>query len=283
MPEAPERTGALRGKVAFITGAARGQGRSHAVRLAEEGADIIAVDVCDSVETVDYPPATANDLAQTAELVTQAGGRIVTATVDVRDFGALSAAVARGVDELGRLDIVCANAGILTMGMSHELSEEQWRTIVEINLTGAWHTSKVATPYLIRQGEGGSLIFTSSTMGLKGGPFASAYATTKHGIVGLAKSLAMELAQFRIRSNVLHPTTVRSPMIDNPITLKSFRPDLDAPTSDDATPILRMLNLINEPWIESSAVSEAVVYLSSKAGESITGISLPIDLGAAAK
>ena len=283
MPEAPEGTGAVQGKVALITGAARGQGRSHAVRLAQEGADIIAVDLCGSVDTVGYPLATADDLAQTVDLVKEAGGRIVAAEADVRDLDALSAAVARGVEELGRLDIVCANAGILTMGMSHELSEEQWRTIVDINLTGAWHTSKVATPYLIGQGEGGVLIFTSSTMGLKGGPFASAYSATKHGIVGLAKSLAMELAQFRIRSNVLHPTTVRSPMIDNPVTLKSFRPDLEAPTSDDATPILQMLNLINEPWIEADAVSEAVLYLSSKAGENITGISLPIDLGVAAK
>ena len=158
--------GKVAGKVAFITGAARGQGRSHAVRLAEEGADIIAVDVCAPVPGVDYEPSTPDDLEETARLVRKLGQRIVAREADVRDFAGLQAVLLEGVSELGRLDIVCANAGILTMGQSHEQSEDQWRTMLDINLTGVWHTTKAATPILIEQNQGGSIIITSSTQGI---------------------------------------------------------------------------------------------------------------------
>ena len=276
-------SGRVAGKVAFITGAARGQGRSHALHLAAEGADIIAVDICKAIETVTYEGATPDDLSQTVDLVEQAGGRILALEADVRDFDALSAAVAQGVSEFGRLDIVCANAGILTMGMSHEQSEEQWQTIVDINLTGVWHTAKATIPQLIAQGEGGSIIVTSSLMGLKGGPFSSGYAATKHGVVGLAKSLAAELAAHRIRVNVLHPTNVLTPMLDNEMLRGMFRPDLEQPTLDDAKPAFAFLNMWNEPWVEPADVSQAVLYLASDEGRYVTGISMPIDLGASSK
>lgn len=276
-------TGRVDGKVAFITGAARGQGRSHAVRLAEEGADIIAVDICKSVETVTYEGATPGDLAQTAELVEKAGGRIVAVEADVRDFAALSDAVDRGISRFGRLDIVCANAGILTMGAAHEQSEEQWQTILDVNLTGAWHAAKATIPQLISQDTGGSIIFVSSLMGLKGGPFASGYAATKFGVVGLAKSLAAELAQHRVRVNVLHPTNVLTTMLDNEMLRGMFRPDLEHPTLEDAKPAFAFLNMWSEPWVDPADVSNAVLYLASEEGRYVTGISLPIDLGASSK
>lgn len=276
-------TGRVEGKVALITGAARGQGRSHALRLAEEGADIIAVDVCKAVETVPYEGATPSDLAQTVDLVEKAGGRILPIEADVRDFDALSKAVDSGVEAFGRVDIAVANAGILTMGASHEQSEEQWQTILDVNLTGSWHTAKAVIPHLISQGEGGSLIFISSTMGLKGGQYASGYAATKYGVVGLAKSLAAELAPHRIRVNTLHPTNVLTTMLDNEMLRGMFRPDVESPTLEDAKPVLSFLNMWNEPWVEPVDVSNGVLYLASEEGRYVTGISLPIDLGAAAK
>lgn len=276
-------TGRVQGKVALITGAARGQGRSHALRLAAEGADIIAVDVCKAVETVSYEGATPADLAETVDLVEQAGGRILPVEADVRDFAALAKAVEDGVAAFGRVDIAVANAGILTMGAAHEQSEEQWQTILDVNLTGSWHTAKAVIPQLISQGDGGSLIFISSTMGIKGGQFASGYAATKFGVVGLAKSLAAELAPHRIRVNTLHPTNVLTTMLDNEMLRGMFRPDLEQPTLEDAKPVLSFLNMWDEPWVEPADVSNGVLYLASDEGRYVTGISLPVDLGSAAK
>lgn len=276
-------TGRVAGKVALITGAARGQGRSHAIRLAEEGADVIAVDICRAVETVTYDPSTPEELAETVELVKKTGARIVAAEVDVRDFEALSEAVQRGIAELGRLDIVCANAGILATGASHEQSDEQWRTVLDVNLTGVWHTTKAAIPALIAGGRGGSIICTSSLMGLKGGPFASGYAASKFGIVGLAKSLAAELAPHRVRCNVVHPGSVLTPMLDNAMLRGMFRPDLDAPTLNDVIPAFASVSMWDEPWVDPSDVSNAVVFLASDEARFITGISMPIDIGASTK
>ncbi|MFR9801914.1 mycofactocin-coupled SDR family oxidoreductase [Pseudonocardia sp. RS010] len=276
--------GRVEGKVAFITGAARGQGRSHAVRLAEEGADIIAVDICGPVETQDgYPAATEDDLAETVELVEKLDRRIVAAKGDVREQAALDEVLGRGVAEFGRLDVVCANAGILTMGPTHEQSDQQWGTMIDINLTGVWHTAKAAIPFLIDQGQGGSIIITSSLVGLKGAAGASSYVAAKFGTVGLAKSLAHELAEHRIRVNTVHPTNVETHMLDNMMVRKAFRPDLEAPTFEEAKEVYSVPNIWPMPWVQTIDISNAVLWLASDESRYVTGIALPVDLGASAK
>jgi SDR family mycofactocin-dependent oxidoreductase len=205
-------TGRIEGKVAFITGAARGQGRSHALRLAEEGADIIAVDACASIGSVDkYPLATREDLDETVAEVEKRDRRIVARVADVRDGAALSAALNEGVAELGRLDIVVANAGIASYGLSWELDETTWQDMLDVNLTGVWHTAKAAVPHLIEGGSGGAMVFTSSTGGLRGIRQVGHYVATKHGIVGLMRTMANELAQHHIRVNTgTRPASTRT-------------------------------------------------------------------------
>src|SRR6201986_2631710 len=197
--------GRVAGKVAFITGAARGQGRSHAIRLAEEGADIIAVDICRDFDTVGYPMATEADLAETVKAVEALDRRIMATVADVRDATALKAAVDDGVAQLGRLDIVCANAGICTIQTWDEVTPQVWQDTLDTNLTGVWNTMVVAAPHLIANG-GGSIICTSSTAGIKGLPFLAPYVAAKHGVAGIARTLANELALYKIRVNPVHPT-----------------------------------------------------------------------------
>jgi SDR family mycofactocin-dependent oxidoreductase len=226
-------SGRVEGKVAFITGAARGQGRSHAVRLAEEGADIIAVDICRPVSSnTQIAPATPDDLAETADLVKQLNRRIVTAEVDVRDYEATKAAVDSGVEQLGRLDIVCANAGIGNGGQTLDhTSEADWTDMIDVNLSGVWKSVKAAVPHLISQGEGGSIILTSSVGGLKAYPHTGHYIAAKHGVVGLMRTFAVELGQHSIRVNSVHPTNVNTPLFMNEGTMKLFRPDLQNPST----------------------------------------------------
>ncbi|GAA4554487.1 mycofactocin-coupled SDR family oxidoreductase [Pseudonocardia xishanensis] len=276
-------TGRVEGKVALITGAARGQGRSHALRLAEEGADIIAVDVCAPIETVNYDPATPADLEETVRLVEKLDRRIVATQADVRDFDALQAAVDRGVSELGRLDIVLANAGIATYGPAAEQSEQQWETMIGINLTGVWHTAKAAIPTMTAQGSGGSIVITSSLAGIKGFPNSVSYSAAKFGVVGIARTLAHELAPHAIRVNTVHPTNVHTTMLDNPGIYKLFRPDLDNPTFEDAKDVYSVMNLMPLPWVETIDISNAILWLASDEARYVTGISLPVDLGASAK
>ena len=208
-------TGRVEGKVAFITGAARGQGRSHAVRLAQEGADIIAVDLCDQVDSVPYQMATPEDLADTVKQVEALDRRIVATKADVRDYGALKKALDDGVAQLGRLDIVSANAGIARFGRAEELPEQTWQDMIDTNLTGVWHTAKAAIPHLIAGGRGGSIVLTSSAAGLKAYANVAHYVSAKHGVVGLMRTLALELAPHMIRVNSLHPTQVDTDMIMN--------------------------------------------------------------------
>ena len=196
--------GRVAGKVALVTGAARGQGRSHAVRLAAEGADIVAVDVCAPIADVAYPTATPEDLATTARLVEEAGARVVTAVVDVRDAAGLAAAVAEGAAHLGGLDVAVANAGVCSIQRWDEVTPELWETVIGINLTGVWNTCTAAIPHMVERG--GSLILVSSAAGLKGQPFLTPYVASKHGLVGIMRSLSNELASRNIRVNSLHPT-----------------------------------------------------------------------------
>ena len=275
--------GRVEGKVAFITGAARGQGRAHAVRLAEEGADVIAVDLCAQVDSVDYAMATPEDLDETVKQVEALDRRIVARQADVRDFDALKGVVDEGVAELGRLDIVSANAGISSMGPAHEMDEQTWQDMIDINLTGVWHTCKAAIPHLIDGGRGGSIVITSSAAGLMGIPNIAHYASAKHGVVGLMRTLALELAPHSIRVNSLHPTTVDTPMIQNDVTYRLFRPDLEAPTVDDAAEAFMTLNALPLRWVEAVDISNALLFLASDEGRYITGVTLPVDAGAVIK
>lgn len=275
--------GRVTGKVAFITGAARGQGREHAIRLAEEGADIIAVDVCSDIDGAGYPGAREADLDETAALVEKLGRRIVTAKADVRDVEGLRAALQHGVEALGRPDVVVANAGIAgTPAPAALIDEGAWQTMLDINLTGVWHTVKVAVPHM-SDGRGGSIILVSSMLGLRGGGYMAAYASAKHAVVGLMNSLANELAPQWIRVNSIHPGNVLTPMIDNDQFRRTVRPDLPEPTMADAAEVIGHFHMLPAPVIEARAVSNAVLFLASDEAQYITGASLPVDAGAVAK
>ncbi|MBN9099839.1 MULTISPECIES: mycofactocin-coupled SDR family oxidoreductase [unclassified Pseudonocardia] len=275
--------GRVEGKVAFITGAARGQGRSHAVRLAQEGADIIAVDACTPISSVDkYPLATRADLDETVAEVEKLDRRIVASVADVRDAAGLAAALDAGVSELGGLDIVVANAGIASYGLSTELTEEMWQQMLDVNLTGVWHTAKAAVPHLISRG-GGSMVFTSSIGGLKGIQQVAHYVAAKHGIVGLMRTMANEFAAQHIRVNTVHPTNVDTHMIQNPGTWGMFAPGDPEPTQEKAMAGFTSLNAMPVPWVEPVDISNAVLFLASDEARYITGVALPVDAGAAVK
>ena len=276
--------GNLEGKVAFITGAARGQGRSHALRLAREGADIIAVDLCAPVESVTgfYPPATPEDLKETVRQVEALDRRIVAVEADVRDIDAMTQAVNEGVAQLGRLDIVVANAGIFTFGQdTHKVDEQSWQELMDINVTGVWHTYKAAAEHLIASGPGGSVIIISSLAGFKGLANVAAYTTTKHAVVGLMKVLANELGPLGIRVNTIHPNSVDTPMVKNKRTYQLFRPDLEDPQPEDAEPAFAGLNPMAKAWIEPEHVSNAVAWLASDQSYYVSGGQIPVDAGGA--
>jgi SDR family mycofactocin-dependent oxidoreductase len=276
--------GRVAGKVAFITGAARGQGRSHAIRLAQEGADIIAVDICEDVPGIPYPGPTEADLAETAKQVEALDRRIVATKADVRDYPALKAAVDDGVAQLGRLDIVSANAGIGTSPVkAWEMDDSTWQTMIDINLTGVWHAAKAAIPHLIEGGNGGSIILTSSAAGLKAYENIAHYVSAKHGVVGLMRTLALELAPYMIRVNSIHPTQVDTDMIQNEATYRLFRPDLEHPTREDFAPASQSVNALPIPWVEPVDISNAVLFLASDEGRYITGVTLPVDAGTVVK
>jgi SDR family mycofactocin-dependent oxidoreductase len=276
-------TGRVEGKVAFITGAARGQGRSHAVRLAQEGADIIAVDLAAQVGSVPYPMATPGDLAETVKEVEALDRRIVAAEADVRDYAGLKQALDDGVAQLGRLDIVSANAGIFSTGRADELSEQAWRDMIDINLTGVWHAAKAAIPHLRAGGRGGSIVLTSSAAGLMATENAAHYVSAKHGVVGLMRTLALELAPEMIRVNSLHPTTVNTRMIQNDAMYALFRPDLEQPGAADAAEAFMTLNALPIRWVEPADISNALLWLASDEARYVTGVALPVDAGALIK
>lgn len=266
-------TTGLEGKVAFITGVARGQGRAHAVRLAREGASIIGVDICADVEALEYPNASEADLAETVKLVEAEGGKIVARVADVRDQEALQAAFDEGFAEFGRIDIVLANAGVVRF--SEENPIDEWRAVLDTNLTGAWNACRVAVPKLIEGGRGGSIVLTSSTAGLRAtGSLvagAQAYAATKHGVVGLMQVLANELAKHSIRVNTVHPTGVVSGMTMNEAMQKLFE------SNDPA--LASMQNALPVPILQPEDIAGAVAWLVSDEAKYITGISLPVDAG----
>ncbi|MCM3920500.1 mycofactocin-coupled SDR family oxidoreductase [Frankia sp. AiPs1] len=270
--------GRVAGKVAFITGAGRGQGRSHAVRLAEEGASIIATDICAPVGSVSYPMAGEADLAETAQLVEKAGGKVVTGVADVRDQAALAAVADRGLAEFGKIDIVVANAGIASYAPAWEITEQAWREMIDINLTGAWQTCRTIIPHMIPRG-GGSIVIISSAAGLIAPPNLAHYVSAKHGLVGLMRALANELAGHSIRVNSIHPTQVDTPMIMHDEIYRMFRPDLEEPTAADIVDVSTEMNALPVPWVEPADVSNAVLFLASDEARYITGATLPVDAG----
>ena len=267
--------GRVAGKVAFVTGAARGQGRSHAIRLAEEGADIIAVDICKDYDTVGYGMSTEADLAETVKLVEALDRRIIAKPADVRDAAALKAVVDEGVAELGRLDIVVANAGICTVQAWDEVTPAVWQDTLDTNLTGVWNTMAAGAPHLIANGSG-SIIATSSTAGIKGLPFLAPYVAAKHGVVGLMHGLANELARHQIRVNTVHPTGVNTTMAED------FGNGM-ARVQADFTVGSLFMNSLPVELIEPEDVSNTVLFLASDEARYITGLTMTIDAGATAR
>jgi (+)-trans-carveol dehydrogenase len=269
----------LKGKVAFVTGAARGQGRNHAIRLAESGAGIIAVDINGPVETVPYEGSTPDDFARTLELIEEHGGKVVGRQADVRDLEKLRAVVEEGVAELGGLDIVIANAGIASTGSVRDLSEEYWRTTIDINLTGVWNTVSASLPHLTA---GGNIVLVGSVASFVGIPNVVHYSTAKHGLIGMMRTLAAELGPENIRVNTVCPTNVDTDMILNPHLMRLFMPEVESPTREDAEQegsAHRALNAIPVPWIEADDVSNAILFLVSDNARYITGVALPVDAG----
>lgn len=275
--------GRVEGKVAFITGAARGQGRSHAVKLASEGADIIAVDICRDIETIQYPLSRPEDLEETARLVEKSGRRIVTVQADVRDGAQLRDALARGVEELGRLDIVVAQAGIA--GMKGQPQWQAWTDVIDTNLVGVINTIHAALPYL---DDGASIIATGSTAALMDlakvdqpgkDPGGVAYMVAKRALSMFVHEIATHLAARKIRANVVHPTNVNTPMLQSEPMYRSFRPDLEHPTRADAEPAFFVQQAMPVPYIEPEEISNAVLFLASDESRYITGAQLRVDAG----
>lgn len=266
--------GKLDGRVAFITGAARGQGRAHAVKLAAEGARIIAVDICAQIPTVEYPMATPDDLDITVKEVDALGGEILAVQADVRDRDALQAAFDTGVDKLGPVDIVVANAGIATL--TSESGDLAWRDVLDVNLTGVYHTIEVARPSMVQRGAGGAIVLTSSVAGLTGmvidNPGGFAYTAAKHGLVGLMRSYANLLAPHNIRVNSIHPSGVATPMLINPVTEALFSDGSPENMSDTG-------NALPVALMEPEEMANAVAWLVSDDARYVTGVALPVDAG----
>ena len=276
--------GRVEGKVAFITGAARGQGRAHAVRMAQEGADIIAVDICKQIDSVLIPLSSPEDLAETADMVKNAGGRIHTAEVDVRDYDALKAAVDAGVEEFGKLDIIVANAGIGNGGQTlDKTGEPDWDDMIGVNLSGVWKTVKAGVPHILAGGDGGSIILTSSVGGLKAYPHTGHYVAAKHGVVGLMRTFAVEPGAQNIRVNSVHPTNVNTPLFMNEPTMKLFRPDLENPGPEDMKVVGQLMHTLPIGWVEPEDIANAVLFLASDEARFITGVTLPVDGGSCLK
>ena len=275
--------GTLEGRVAFVTGAARGQGRAHAVRLANEGADVIAIDVCGPVsDTITYPAATSEDLAETVRQVEATGRKVLAREVDIRDLAAQQRVVADAIEQFGRLDVVVANAGVLSWGRMFEMSEEQWDSVIDVNLNGTWRTIRAAVPAMIEAGNGGSIIVVSSSAGLKATPGNSHYAASKHGLVAITNSLALEVGEFGIRVNSIHPYSIGTPMVEPeammeifgkyPTYIHSFSPMPYHPINHEGKKGL-------QEFMTAEEVSDVVAWLAGDGSRTISGSQIAVDRG----
>jgi (+)-trans-carveol dehydrogenase len=274
----------MAGKVAFVTGAARGQGRSHCITLAREGAKIVGLDICHDVENVQYPLATAEDLEETKRLIKEVGGDSVLVQGDVREPAEVAAAVEAGLAAFGHIDTVVCNAGVWVFGSATEQSLHAWKDTIDLNLTGAWNTVQAVLPSMLARDAGGSIMFTASQMATCGSPNASAYAASKAGLVGLMRSLAHELGHRRIRVNSIHPSTVDTPMVQN-----QWMYDLIAPPgkgagdAHDLENAMAPMHILPVPLLPAQAVSDAVLFLASDESAHITSVALPVDAGSTQK
>lgn len=265
--------GRLEGKVAYITGAARGQGRSHAVRVAQEGADVVLIDACSSFsDNITYPSATKEDLELTVKLVEKEGRRVIAEQADVRDFDAQSRVVARAMDEFGHIDIVCANAGICSFIPMLEITEAHWREMIDVNLTGVWNTIRATLPSMLAADNGGSVVITSSAAGIKGMKYLAHYSAAKHAVVGLMKTCALEYADSMIRFNTIHPTGVNTPLAGDPNVIRLIQEDEGFAYSATQNPI-------PVPYVEPEDVSNLVVFLGSDESQYVTGHTMTVDAG----
>ena len=275
--------GPLEGRVAFITGAGRGQGRAHAIRLAADGADIIAIDICGPIsETITYPLASPEELADTVRAVEATGRKVLAREVDIRDLPALQQVVADGVEQFGRLDILVANAGVLSWGRIWEMSEEQWDTVIDVNLNGTWRTIRAVVPAMIEAGNGGSIIIVSSSAGLKATPGNAHYSASKHGLTALTNSLALEVGEFGIRVNSIHPYSIETPMVEKkammavfskyPSYLHSFAPMPFHPINHEGKKGL-------QEFMAPEEVSDVVAWLAGDGSATISGSQIAVDRG----
>jgi SDR family mycofactocin-dependent oxidoreductase len=274
--------GRVEGKIALVTGAARGQGRNHALRFAEHGADVILLDICADLPTIGYALGTEDELNETAAGVEARGRRAVSAKVDIRDAKRLGDVVSAAVSKLGGLDIVSINAGICGFGNVLDLTAEEWQEQIEVNLTGSFNTAKATIPHILAHGRGGSVIFTASVCGLQAVPGIGHYNASKFGVVGLTKTLALELGALGVRVNAVCPTNVATPMFQNDATWKLFFPDVQSPSQADAeapNSAARQMHVIPIPWVEVDDVTNAVMYLASDDARYVTGTTLVVDAG----
>jgi (+)-trans-carveol dehydrogenase len=268
------------GKVAFITGVARGQGRSHALEFARRGADIGGLDICGPIATVPYDLATPSDLEQTAQDIKALDRRAILETADVRDAAAVRAVVGKVLDTLGRIDVVLTNAGVFSVA-DHlaTMSAQTWQDVLDVNLTGVWNTVQACLPSMVGSGNGGSIVMTSSIGGVQGLLQCPHYVASKHGVIGLMRALANELGPDGIRVNAVCPTNVNTPMIQNPANYRTFRPDLADPGREDIIDVAASTHILNVPWVEAEDVTAAAVWLASDAARYLTGVALPVDAG----
>jgi SDR family mycofactocin-dependent oxidoreductase len=271
--------GRVEGKVALITGAARGQGRSHAVRLAEEGANVIAVDICHQMASIPYEMSVPEDLEETERLVSKFGNGVMVREIDVRDQSALDQVVADALKRFGQIDVVVSNAAVVSYQPIWELTEEVWQDVLNVNLSGAWRAIKAVAPSMIERGAGGSIILTSSVAGMKGMKHNAHYCASKHGLTGLMRSACLELASHAIRVNTINPGGVLTGMIDNEMTYRLFRPDLENPSLADVAAISSDMHAMGIPWLEPVDISNAVVFLASDEARYVTGAVFPVDAG----
>lgn len=269
----------LEGKVALVTGGARGQGRSHAVQLARAGADVVIGDIVSQIGSVPYPLATPEDLEVTKRLVEAEGRRCLAMECDVRDPNSVDALVEEAETHCGGLDIVVANAGIVLMAEAWGTTDEEWTDVLSVNLTGVFNTLRATTRAMVRRNAGGSVICTGSVCSQRPQSMLTAYTASKHGVVGLVRSFALELAPYSIRVNAVEPGNVLTPMIDNDALLSRFRPDLEAPTRNDVVDGFQDMNIMPTPWVEPNDISAAVLWLASDHARFVTGVELPVDAG----
>ncbi|MFC4948137.1 mycofactocin-coupled SDR family oxidoreductase [Pseudonocardia sp. GCM10023141] len=279
------RTRRFDGKVVLITGIGRGQGRQHAVDFAREGAHVVGLDILEDIASSNQPAATRTDLDETIRLVEDVGGKIIALKGDVRDYDAVRATVAAGVETFGRLDVVVGNAGITPGDLRPfwELGEQSWRETIDVNLTGLFHTVKAAAPAMIEAGYGGAMVLTGSISGGKGWANMAHYCSTKFGLIGLMRVMAIELAPHGIRANVVSPTNVDTQMFMNPVIKKLFAPHLDDPDREEWRAVAKTMHLLDIGWVEPADISAAVRWICSDEARYVTGTTLPVDGGALAK